>query len=333
MALLATNAINVQRSGGTDVSDTTATAADVLAGKDFHLADGSKAAGIIQSQPAQTIYPSTQDQTIVAGKYLAGAQTIKAVKVSSNLVAANIAQGVTVTVGDADDPDRILSVTGTHQGGGGNAFAPIVALGAFYGDTAGSTGLTTLSCTLSCPAGKKAFLIVMHRANITVSTGTRIVYVQNPGFDQRISIYEIITTSSNQVVTITNSNSSVRLCACSVYATPNVVLETTPTVLSRYTGRNYNEFRIPAQQSLVLVVASWVSVANTLTEYYAPTTGALPTLPANVASGSKTIRLFAATFDCVATGNLVSWNTVNPGSDADIYNKTYLFRLYVNANA
>ena len=68
------------------------------------------------TQAAQTIYPSATDQTIAASRYLTGAQTIKAVT-TSNLTAANIKSGVTVTVGDSDDADRVLSVTGTYSGG------------------------------------------------------------------------------------------------------------------------------------------------------------------------------------------------------------------------
>lgn len=66
----------------------------------------------VTTQAAQTIYPSTSDQTLTSGIYLTGAQTIKAVKIT-NLSAENIAAGVTVEIGDADDSDRIISVTGT----------------------------------------------------------------------------------------------------------------------------------------------------------------------------------------------------------------------------
>lgn len=70
----------------------------------------------VTTQAAQTIYPSTSDQTIASGRYLTGAQTIKAVT-TSNLTADNIKNGVTVTVGDSADADRVLSVTGTYSGG------------------------------------------------------------------------------------------------------------------------------------------------------------------------------------------------------------------------
>lgn len=70
----------------------------------------------VTTQAAQTIYPSASDQTIAASRYLTGAQTIKGVAVA-NLTAANIKSGVTVTVGDSADADRIMSVTGTYSGG------------------------------------------------------------------------------------------------------------------------------------------------------------------------------------------------------------------------
>lgn len=66
----------------------------------------------LTTQGATTYNTSSTDQTIASGRYLTGTQTIKAVTVSG-LSAANIANGVTVMVGDSNDPDRIASVTGT----------------------------------------------------------------------------------------------------------------------------------------------------------------------------------------------------------------------------
>lgn len=69
----------------------------------------------LTTQGAQTIYPSSSDQTIASGTYLTGTQTFKGVT-TTNIAAANIKSGVTVEVGDTSDPDRILSVTGTLMG-------------------------------------------------------------------------------------------------------------------------------------------------------------------------------------------------------------------------
>lgn len=86
---------------------------------------------------AQTLYPSTTDQTIPTNRYTKGTQTIKAVT-TNNIIASNIKEGVTVEVGDADDPDRVLSVTGTYSGGASN-----FVTGTFTtGSSAGASSLT-----------------------------------------------------------------------------------------------------------------------------------------------------------------------------------------------
>jgi len=88
-----------------DLTQDTVNAESMLSGTTAHKNDGTVVTGTIQNQAAQTITPTTTDQTIASGKYLAGAQTIKG---DANLVAANIAKDVT-----------IFGVTGTHEGGGG----------------------------------------------------------------------------------------------------------------------------------------------------------------------------------------------------------------------
>lgn len=75
----------------------------------------------IPTKQAATYYPSTSDQTIASNNFIMGTQTFKAVTMT-NLTAANIKQGVTVEIGDADDPDRIASIVGTYSGGGASNF-------------------------------------------------------------------------------------------------------------------------------------------------------------------------------------------------------------------
>ena len=72
----------------------------------------------LDGQAAQTIHPSTSDQTIASGKYLTGAQTVKGVLLT-NLSAGNIKKDVVVKIGDSTDDDCVTSVTGTYEGGGG----------------------------------------------------------------------------------------------------------------------------------------------------------------------------------------------------------------------
>ena len=77
----------------------------------------------LTTQAAQTIYPSTSDQTIASGKYLTGTQTFAGVLLT-NLSAGNIKKDVVVKIGDSADDDRITSVTGTYEGSGGGGVTP-----------------------------------------------------------------------------------------------------------------------------------------------------------------------------------------------------------------
>lgn len=86
-----------------DTSDATATANKILLNETAYV-NGQLVTGSIESQSAQTITPTTSDQTIAAGKYLSGVQTIKG---DENLIAENIAKDVT-----------IFGVEGTLEAGG-----------------------------------------------------------------------------------------------------------------------------------------------------------------------------------------------------------------------
>ena len=100
----------------------------------------------VTTQAAQTIHPSTTDQTISSGRYLTGTQTFKAVT-TSNLTADNVKNGVVVTVGDADDADRILSVTGTYSGGGGSSKNAQTAQSTSRSTSSTYTEVISLTCT------------------------------------------------------------------------------------------------------------------------------------------------------------------------------------------
>ena len=92
---------DLMSSDNIDTSDATATASDILLGKTAYVND-KKITGTITTKESQEYTPSTSDQTIEAGVYLNGIQTIKG---DANLISENIKNGVS-----------IFGVTGTYTG-------------------------------------------------------------------------------------------------------------------------------------------------------------------------------------------------------------------------
>ena len=97
---------------GGSLQDITATPGDVLAGKTYNDGEGNVQVGTISSKSAATYGAKTSAQTISAGQYLSGNQTIAAVT-QSGLSAANIAKGKIVTV--SSNGSNLYNITGSYK--------------------------------------------------------------------------------------------------------------------------------------------------------------------------------------------------------------------------
>ena len=93
----------MNQSGNCHPDDGTATAGDILSGEKAYSKDGA-IIGTIQRKNAQTYTPGTVDQTIAAGQYLSGNQTVKG---DANLKPENIIKGKTIfgVAGNAEGVD------------------------------------------------------------------------------------------------------------------------------------------------------------------------------------------------------------------------------------
>ena len=208
---MANNVINMTGGGGgTDISDTTAVASDVLSGKDFYLADGTKTSGSIPSQAGSTITPTESEQTaIAAGKFTTG--DIKVGAISSSYVGSGIARqdstqlsvsGATVTApagyyasdasksvasGSATTPATTItanptisvnSSTGviTATASASSNVTPTVSAGYVSSGTAGT--ITVSGSNTSQMTTKAAATITPGTTNQTIAAGTYLTGAQ-----------------------------------------------------------------------------------------------------------------------------------------------------------
>lgn len=104
---------------GIDLTQDTVAANKMLSGVKAHDSNGDCVTGSIPSKAAQTYTPGTTDQSIAAGQYLSGAQTVKG---DANLIAGNIKQGVSIfgvngnlTPGITPSGTKQITANGTYD--------------------------------------------------------------------------------------------------------------------------------------------------------------------------------------------------------------------------
>lgn len=156
----------------------------------------------VTTKAAATYYPSTSDQSVSASQYLTGAQTIKGVVVA-NLTADNIKNGVTVTIGDSADADRVMSVTGTYSGGGGSSKNVQVAQSTTRVANTVYTKTASLTCSVT---GKYDVYWDCFRSTTSGTSGSQL-YIAGSAYGTAN------TTFSNQIHVQTNHLTNVSISA------------------------------------------------------------------------------------------------------------------------
>jgi len=121
---------------GTFTSDANAAAGHILSGMTAYV-NGNKITGSIPSKGAATYTPGTTNQTIAAGQYLSGAQTILG---SANLTASNIKQGVNIfnvvgTLVPLTTEKKWASGTASATYSSNHGFNPIIVTGLSFTPT------------------------------------------------------------------------------------------------------------------------------------------------------------------------------------------------------
>ena len=170
---------------GTFTSDATAASGDILNSKIAYV-NGNKVTGNIPSKTAQTYTPGTSNQTIAAGQYLNGVQTIKG---DANLIPANILSGKSIfgVAGNVVAGKRFAS--GVSAPGGNKSFA--------FANDSGSYRFNSL---IVSGLNFKPNIIV---AQIPVSSASIIfttIYTKSLILPERCFLFRTENTSYTQIV-------------------------------------------------------------------------------------------------------------------------------------
>ncbi len=234
--------------GNSNVVDTSAgdaTAAQILSGKKAYV-DGALVTGTIPSKAAATYTPGTSNQTISAGQYLSGAQTISG---DADLVTGNIKSGANIfgvagkaSVVDTSDANAVAGnmlsgktayvngskITGTIASKGAQTYTPgtsnqTIAAGQYL------SGAQTIAGDADLVAGNIKSGVNIFGVLGTLGTGVKTIQFGTSPLESGI-VYITLATA------VESDNSIVILKPCMVYGSSRTLYNFTDTTLTLYTG-------------------------------------------------------------------------------------------------
>ena len=312
-------------SGGTDISDTTATASDVLSGKYFYNASGTKTEGSIVTKTSSDLSASGDTVTVPAGYY--ASQVTKAVSAGSSTAPASInGTGATLSTGtNTLTLSKTVSVTPTVSAGyisTGTAGDSAVSLTANVnirdasslsasGKTvtvpAGyySTEVTKSVDTMTLPTSAASSATSGYTSKATISRSTSDQYINIPtGYNEAGAYYKVNAVANGSTTAPASiSGTSATVSTGTGTLTLTKTISVTPTVSAGYISSG------TAGNSDVSLTAS-VTINPTLT-----VSGATVTAPAGYysadASQSVTTMTLPTTVSASATSGYTSKATVS----------------------
>ena len=266
----------------------------------------------VTTKGATTYNTSSSDQTIASGTYLTGTQTIKAVA-TAGISAANIKDGVTITVGDANDADRIAGVTGTFTDAStvsnGQTAATASQILSGYSAWVDANEVKGNIATMTLPTSAAASATSGYTSKATIGRSTSDQYINiPPGYNAAGGYYKVSAVANGSVTAPASiSGSSATLST----GTNTITLTKTISVTPNVTTAGYISSGTAGNSSVSLTAAVTTVGAATYN-----TSASDQTISSGVyLTGAQTIR--KVTTENISAENIKYGVTVKVGDEGD----------------
>ena len=231
---------------------------------------------------ATTYNVSTSNQTIAAGKYLTGTQTIRGVT-TSGISAANIKDGTTIQVGDSASSGRIASVIGTFTDSStvssGQTAASAAQIRSGYSawvdgaEVKGSLANGTITNNTTLPSGSTSSGTITDGSYIKIGAGyypgDKYYYAQNWAYKTNtpavIDVNDLTITPNALVGTWDSTNSKYVISQASKSVTSQSTVTTAGYISSTVGTKNTGSVTVSAPSNIELAGSTWGTTSDSAT--------------------------------------------------------------------